>query len=313
MRKAIPIALFGALISQPAWAGTCETDYEVDNLFEDMGNTEAALRGLDHAGASVGAAKLVEGLDCLSDLLPAIMVGRVYRAIGGGLYVGGDPDVALMWLRTAAEIEPGFSYTPETMPDAHPVTKALKLAKMEIEDSEPVFVDKVFGDGSHFVDGLGVEQPMATLDRYHVYQRVLDGTESFVVEGNAFPDPAFQFAVVEMEVDTVEDEPEDEPERVISTATVIQHKKWPAERLALMGGGVAGLAASGVFYGLSAQSRGNFDTSTSVADMDQYMSSTNTFIIGSGISGAAGVGMLGFGVLFFVVDGDPRPTLDIRF
>lgn len=309
MRKAIPMALFSALLSQPAWAGTCETDYEVDNLFEDLGNTEAALRGFDHVGASESASQMVDGLDCLNDLLPAIMVGRVYRAIGGGLYVGGDPDAALMWLRTAAEVDPGFAYTPETMPDTHPVTKALKLAKMEIEDTEAVVVDQEFGDGSHFVDGLGIEQPMATIERYHVYQRILDSTETFVMVGNTFPDAAFEVAVVEM----VEEVIEEPPEEVISTATVIKQKKWPAERVLLVGGGVAGLAASGVFYGLSAQSRNNFDASSNVADMDQYMASTNTFIIGSGISGAAGVGMLGFGVLFFVVDGDPRPTLDIRF
>jgi hypothetical protein len=100
---------------------------------------------------------------------------------------------------------------------------------------------------------------------------------------------------------------------VIPDSKEIKPKQWPASRVFFVAAGGASLAASGALYGLSAVERSKFESAGTAADLDAHSAATNRYVIGSGVAGAAGVGMLGFGVLFFVVDGDPRPTLDIRF
>jgi hypothetical protein len=47
--------------------------------------------------------------------------------------------------------------------------------------------------------------------------------------------------------------------------------------------------------------------------MEKFRGTTNALVVSSGVTLAAGVGAVGFGALFFVIDGDPRPTFDIRF
>lgn len=294
-----------------ARAGECETPYTIDDLLTDLALTEGALRSGDNAGASENGSRLGQRLPCSDDILPGAMAARIYRAVGGGVFVGGDPDGGLLWLRTAAEIDPNFDYADADVPANHPVRSGLKLAKVEVMGTAPerTAEGQEFGLGKHFLDGRPIEVPEAGLERYHLYQRVLDQTYTFLVEGNAFPPEAFGA------VKPPEETPEEtvKPDITLPPPTVVKQKAWPAERVVLVTTGAASLAASGALYGLSAGSRSNFDASNTVSDMDKYQSSTNTLVIASGATGAAGVGLLGFGVLFFIVDGDPRPTLDFRF
>lgn len=308
------IALTSLLLAPMAQAQECDKSYSIDDLLTDLALTEAALRNADNVGAGEAAARLQAGLPCSDDLLPGVMVPRVYRALGAGIFVGGDPDSGLNWLRTAAELEPEFDYSAADVPADHPARSGLKLAKVEIMGTEPTPVANAddFGIGKHFLDGRAIETPSATLERNHVYQRLLDETYTFVIAGNEFPDQAFG-AVKQAEPQEV---PDDEPKTnqpQIPEAQVVTQVKWPAERVVLVAAGGASLVASGALYGLSAMSRGNFNDANSVPDIDKYQRSTNTFVVASGATGAAGVGMLGFGALFFVIDGDPRPTLDFRF
>ena len=88
---------------------------------------------------------------------------------------------------------------------------------------------------------------------------------------------------------------------------------WPASRVLLVAGGAVSLGASGALYGMSSSARANFDASNTTADMDQYQGAANTTFIGSGVAGVTGVSMIGVGLFFSAIDGDPRPTLDFRF
>lgn len=307
----VSTALTTTALTTTAQAGECESPYTIDDLLTDLAMTEGALRGGDNAGASENGTRLGERLPCSDDILPGAMAARIYRAIGGGVFVGGDPDGGLLWLRTAAELEPEFEYAAGDLPADHPVRSGLKLAKVEVMGTGPErMVDaQEFGIGKHFLDGRPIEVPEASVERNHLYQRVLDETYTFLVEGNAFPPEAFGA------VKPAEEVPDDPvvTDVKLPDAVVVKQKAWPAERVVLVSAGAASLAASGALYGLSAGTRANFDASNTVEDMDKYQSSTNTLVIASGATGAAGVGMLGFGVLFFIVDGDPRPTLDFRF
>ena len=214
-------------------------------------------------------------------------------------------------MRTAAGVDPTFVFGVEDVPEGHPVRSLWQLA-LDAENPEPVEIEgKSLSDGKHFVDGRRINYPVATLDRFHVYQRVEDGVHSWVIDGNDFPEVAFMGnepdKPVEPEVEEVQ------PIEDLMAATVVKQNAWPGERVALVVGGGSALVASGVLYGLSAGAHSNFQSSTTVADMDKYQGQANTFFVSSGVSAAAAAGALTFGALFFVIDGDPRPSLDIRF
>jgi hypothetical protein len=299
------------LATSAAHAADCDAVYDMDALFEDLATSEEALRTKNYVAASQTALAMRGQLDCLEQIMPVIIAGRVYRAMGAGLSLGGD-DAGEQWLLTAAEVDPTFEYGIEDVPEGHPA-RALWNAAVSESQPDPVELEgKTLADGKHFIDGRRVNFPVATEGRFHVYQWVSEGVHSWVIEGVAFPDEAFGGGVV------ASAEPEDSDERVdpmenLMAATVVKQKNWPGERVALVAGGSAAFVTSGLMYALSAGAHNNFSTSATVSDMDKYKSQANTLFVGSGISAAAGAGALTFGALFFVIDGDPRPTLDIRF
>ncbi len=300
------------LVAVPALAADsdCEQSYDMDALFTDLGESEEALRTKNYAASSVAATKMRDQLDCLEQIMPVIIAGRAYRAMGAGLTLGGDDDGEL-WMLTAAEVDPTFGYGVEDVPEGHPVRSLWKLAVSEVSGDPVEIEDKNLTEGKHFIDGKRINYPSATLDRFHVYQWVQDGVHSWVINGNEFPPEAFGEAVEAVVVQP--DLPPVNPIKDLMAANVVKQKSWPGERVAMVVGGSAALIGSGVMYGLSAGAHSNFESSTTVVDMDKYQGQANAFFVGSGVSAAAGVGALTFGALFFVIDGDPRPTLDFRF
>ena len=291
-------------------ASECEAPYDMDALFEDLAASEDALRAKNYAGASQAAAKMRDQLDCLEQIMPVIIAGRVYRSIGAGLTLGGDDD-GEKWMLTAAGVDPTFSFGIEDVPEGHPV-RSLWQTALDEGIVDPVELEgQNLADGKHFIDGRRVNFPVATQDCFHVYQWVQDGVHTWVIDGTAFPDEAFTGAV-----DTPDDVPTEDvvrPAENLMAATVVKQKIWPGERIALVAGGGVAVAASGLMYGLSAGANSKFGSSTTVAEMDKFKGQANTLFVGSGVSAVAGGGALSFGALFFVIDGDPRPTLDFRF
>lgn len=314
MHRLVAIAL-AAVAPSLAQAAECEAPYDFDSLLNDLGAAEAGLRAMDYAAAMQAAAAMREGLPCLDQVMPIIVAPRALRAIAAGLYVGGEPEEAAKWFRTAAALDPRFDYGSQDLPANHPIVRAWAAAKADPAGA-PEAAGITLGEGSHWLDGKPLEAPAATPDAMHVYQYQTDRVRTWVIEGPSFPREATGW----------EPEPEPPPTPIVAAVqdqtpappvipppTEVGARAWPAERVAMVGGGLAALAGSGVLYALSADARGRFDRADSVAELDVWRNRTNAYAIGSGATLVAGASALGFGALFFVIDGDPRPTLDLRF
>lgn len=314
MHRLAAIALF-ATLPVTAQAGTCESPYDFDTLLNDLGAAEAGLRAMDYAAAMQSAQAMRDGLPCLDQVLPIIIAPRALRAIAAGLYVGGEPEEAARWFRSALELDPGFDYAKQGLPTNHPIVRAWGSVRSEAAQEAVVAEDLELGEGKHWLDGKPLETPAATPEAMHVYQYQTDAVRTWVIEGNAFPREATGWL------------PEPEPAPITAVVlesgqptlpslpppSEIRARAWPTERVALVGGGIAALAGSGVLYALSADARGRFDSANTQSDLDHWRSQTNAYAVGSGATFVAGASALGLGALFFLIDGDPRPSLDLRF
>lgn len=168
----------------------CPAPYTLDALLGHLVAVETGLRDGDAASAHAAAASLEAGLPCLAELLPPLIAGRAYRAVGGGQIVAGDPHAArgAAWLRAAAELEPTFDYGLQDLPAEHPVRDAYRAARAAADVPETV-LDRDFASGAaHFLDGRRLDAPRARPDRPHLLQRDDGATITWLVEGAAFPD-----------------------------------------------------------------------------------------------------------------------------
>ena len=299
-----------------AEADECEATYGLDALADDMGAVESAVISDDAASAEAAARKLEGGLPCLDAPLPRVIAGRAYRAMATGLW-GADEALANSWYRTAAAVDPGFVYTLEDLPrDDHPAFEAWRQALDAAEGVEPEVVEKhVWASGRFTVDGRRLNWPAAEPGMPHVLQQNHDDVvTTWIVDGTDFPAAALiADASVGQPVATVGGTGLASSVAPTVTVNKVESNNWPAERIALVGGGTAALAAGGLLYGLAWDKRGQFDQSSTRADTERLAASTNTLTVAGTATLAAGAGTVGFGILFFIVDGDPRPTLDLRF
>lgn len=311
MHRLVAVALVAAL---PSWAeaAECEAPYDFDTLLNDLGAAEAGLRAMDYAAAMTSATAMRDGLPCLDQVAPIIVVPRALRAIAAGLYVGGEPEEAAKWFRTAAALDPKFDYGAQDLPANHPIVRAWKAAKADPAGA-PEAADITLGEGTHWLDGKPLEAPAAAPGAMHVYQYQTDRVRTWVIEGPAFPREATGWQPAPPPVAVVTQQAVEPTTPALPPPVQVGPRKWPAERVALVGGGLAALAGSGVLYALSADARGHFDAASSVPELERWRNQTNAYAVGSGATLVAGASALGFGVLFFMVDGDPRPTLDLRF
>ena len=132
--------LAGVLIVPGTALAQCPTAYTIDSLLTDLTTIESSLRSGDDAGAAAVAVTMEKGLPCLNELIPVMIVGRAYRAVGAGKAAGGDEDGGKMWFRTATEIEQSFDYGIEDLPVDHPVRGVYAAAKLE-SSGEVVVMD----------------------------------------------------------------------------------------------------------------------------------------------------------------------------
>jgi len=311
------LALVLHALAPAASAAECADEYGLDALADDMGEVESAVIKGDADAAESSARRLEAGLACLGAPLPRVVAGRAYRAMATGL-IDVDPELAAAWYQTAAVVDGGFVYTLEDLPaDDHPAFEAWRVALDATEGvEEEVVQDHVWASGQFTVDGRRLSWPAAEPGMPHVVQRSLDDVvTTWVIDGVDFPEEALiADAAVGRPAAPREGDVTPGAGRVPTvTVSKVESNNWPPERVALVGGGSAVLAAGGVLYGLAWTKRGQFDTSTIRADTERLAAGTNTLTIASTAALAAGAGTVGFGILFFIVDGDPRPTLDLRF
>jgi hypothetical protein len=331
MRRLCLVPLLLTAISAPAWAqdpppadaGACAAPVMSDKLLGDMSTVEAFLRNGDNDAAAKATKDLRGDLDCLGEVLPTPMIySRVYRAIGAGLYVGGDLQGAQDWFATAVSVEPTYQYGTEDLPPNHPALSVYQeQARLGTDPPAPV-EGKTFGEGDHYVDGKKVSAPAAVPMLPHLVQlKAADGTaQSWVIVGNDFPDAAMGSAAVaavdENGKTPKEPKPPKEPkagDTVVTDPDAVTTigRNRPIEKTPLMIGGALIVAGAGGIYYLAYDSRSAFDDAKLKPDVDTFRKKTNTLFVISCATLAVGAGTATWGIV--VADGTVLPAVSLRF
>ncbi len=198
--RSFALVITGLSLSSSAFAADCAAPYTTDALIGDLSKVEAAMREYDDASAASAGITLRDGLGCLDEVLPALIAARAYRAVGAGLYSGGEGEQANKWFATSLELEPTWTYGLQDIPEGHPLRQDFEDLKRAMEGNEPAPVEgKVFVEGSHYLDGRKISSPKARTERFHVYQVDSGSVSSHIIEGNAFPAEQLEAGKVESE------------------------------------------------------------------------------------------------------------------
>jgi len=178
-------------------SAACAEPYTLDGMAEDLASTEQGLRAGDADGASAGAQRLLAGLVCLDSPLNSTLSAWVYRSMGAGLAAGEMQEKAQAWMRTAVEIDPGYVFGVDEMPQDHPGRQAWESASGPAP--EPSVLGEVeLTEGTWKLDGRRLDGPAATPDRPHLLQRELDGSwEGWILDGDGFPAESLRQAKAE--------------------------------------------------------------------------------------------------------------------
>ncbi len=329
MRAPLALSVVAALVSPAAHAADCAAPYAVDQLLADLVAIEGHLRSGDDTSASTAATSLESGLACMNEVLPRMIVGRAYRAVGAGLVAGGNAERGTTWLRTAAEIEQSFEYGIEDLPPDHPVRDAYANAKLSSSGDELAVAGATFGAGTAWLDGRKIEAPEARVERPHLFQLDDGGVKTWIIDGNAFP--ASVLAAVadagggaddgkapkeKKEKVPKEKAPKDPKVAKSSTAmnpdgTLQVKRQRPWEKTPLMiGGATLGAVAGGVYY-LSSVKRREFNDATTLRQIQDLQPQVNRLVVVSAAVFAVGTGTLTWGVI--LDGGAPVPAVRVRF
>lgn len=318
------------LIALVSTSFACEGVYTSDQLFEDLTAIGEGMK-LEGGGEMTQAGTRMEaGIACMAEPLTPNLYASVYRSLAVYQFNAGNADKAALWFRTAREIEPTYAFDADAMDLGSALYKTYEAAR-QYEGAEHVAMDGVrlvVPAGSKvLVDGRAVEEPSATLDRYHMIQQVgSDGMvrASWLIEGNSYPDRLVEEAtmasneVKETETKAKAEEKEKRRKKdaevlaggyTTDEVTTIQRERPPL-KTPLIVVGAAGLAAGAGIYAASFSARGQFDEASTVAELDAARTLTNTLVMASGGVAVVGLGLGGFGM---ILDGGAGVGLHGRF
>jgi hypothetical protein len=319
-------ALLSLLLAPTAAAEDCAAPYNVDAMLGDLVAVETFLRNSDDANAGKAAEVLANGLNCMNELLPRMIVGRTLRAVGAGLVAGGSADAGEDWLRTAAVLDQSFDFGIEDLPVEHPIREVYANAK-RTATTEPVVVEgRSLVEGTHWLDGKEITEPAARIDQWHILQQDAgSGLRSWVIEGNRFPDEVLRTteAVAQTKKKPKEPKPDkvkagpttalaDKPPPIDPNKKVVGVRDRPWEKSPLMAAGGALTAGAGVVYYMSYRSRQAFDEEQrSRPNLDRAYRSTNQLVIATYAVLAVGAGTFTWGA---ILDGGTTiPAVRVRF
>ncbi len=317
---AAAVSLLG---SAPAFAD-CAAPYTSDNVLEDLGNVESFLLNANNDAASAAAKGMQSKIGCLTEVLPPIILGRAYRGMGAGLYVGGDLTRSKDWFATAISIDPTFEYGTQDLPADHPVLSIYSDVKRVGLDPVVTVEGKSFVPGVHYLDGKKIVTPAAAPAMPHLYQKQVDGNVStWLIEGEYFPDNVLNNGGSSASASGTapaggKDPKAGKPPKGGTVAAVTPPKvttitrKRPPEKTPLMIGGVVVVGGAGAIYFLAMGARADFEGAKTLADVDKFKKTTNTMVVASSAVLAVGVGTLSWGL---IVDdhGTPLPAVNFRF
>ena len=308
----------------------CEGVYTADQLFEDLTGVGEGMKAEGGGEMAQAGARMEAGLPCMAEPLNPSLYASVYRSLGVYHFNEGHADKAALWFRSAREIEPTYEYDADSMDLGSALYKTYEAARA-FEGAELVAVEGVrlvVPAGSKiYLDGKVVEEPAATLDRYHVLQQVgSDGMvrASWLIEGNAFPSRLVEEATMASNEAKEEKEKEKEKEKesrrkkddevlaggYTTDEVVTIQRERPPLKTPLIVVGAAGLAAGAGIYAASFSARGQFDEASTVAELDAARTLTNTLVLASGGVAVVGLGVGGFGM---ILDGGAGVGITGRF
>lgn len=308
-------ALTGAVAVLPAHAqdATCTEAYPSGEMVLDLQEIEQAIIDQDGEAAIANVSTITGNLPCIEQKLPRSFMGRVYRGIAGGYYVGGDRKTSEAWFRTAIEIDGSYRYGLEDLPGDHPL-RTVYSSMLQADGVEPVRLDdRVFKrEGSWFLDGRLVEAPAARPGRPHLLQLETPegGVETWFFQGTGFPQELLE------EKRVSDGRKKDKTKKKRTRFDVEVHemgqearevgRSAPPEQVPLLvGGGTLIAGAVAMTFG-SYLSQRNFTTIRgSETDLRKAQQGTNRLAVGAVAMAAVGAGALTYGI---IIDDGGRPT-----
>ena len=324
------IALLALYLAPGTAQAACQGTYTADQLFEDLQGVNDGMTGEDKTAIEPAGRRLKAGIVCVAEPIPGPLYASIFRSVGVYEFYQGNADEAALWFRSAREIEPTYAWDITAVEQGSALDKTYAAAR-SYEGAEEVLVEEVqlvFPSGSMLtIDGRPLEQPQATLDRYHIVQQVAqDGTvrASWIVQGNSFPDRLLEPITLTLneEKDAKEEQKREEKEKrrrkdpevlaggyTSDEVVTIQSERSPLRRPLIAAGAVGVAGAAGV-YAASYGARQSFEAATTVDELDAAKTLTNSLVIAS--AGVAAVG-LGVGVFGFMVDGQPHVGMTVEF
>ena len=305
----------------------CVVTYTPGQLTEDMSAMTEALRKLDEATFKRIGQQMEVSLPCVGRKLPPRVYASAYRYIGTHYYLNRDRAAANRWFLTALELDPTFEWDINDLEPGHPLRVAFDSQReLAAIDPEPVSGKQLLipAGSTLFLDGRPLTEASVTPGRPHLFQVIseADGSlrKSFVIDGNAIPEAFLQDEIVES---VVQEEPEkknnrrkgrnaDEEGEIAygDTRVVYVDRVRPQVKTPLMIAGGAGMVVAGGLYAASYASYMQFERSSTTDDLLYYQSLTNTLVIASGVTAAAGIGVGYAGVM---MGGKPGVFIGGRF
>lgn len=303
----LSLALPAAFLSVPAQAQTaaCEGTYGSDQLVLDVQALETAVVDQSEDKAIAAAVDIRKNLPCSDQRLPLGFLGRVYRGLAGGYYVGGDRKTAEAWFRTALEVDRTFRYGVEDLPGDHPL-RTVYASMLQAEEVEPIAVTgKAFPKGGEwYLDGRRIEAPTARPGRPHVLQREYEGeVQTWLIQGNDFPATALIDGKNVAEEDGKRRRRKKERTKYdvdvhqMGQGATLVERSQPPEQIPLIVAGTTLIAAS---IGLTAGSYVSKRNFTTIEDSEEALAksqqTTNRLALGAMIAAGLGAGSLTYGI-----------------
>jgi len=297
----VSLALTGQALAAD---GVCEGTYASDQLVLDVQELEQAVVDQDDKAAISTAIRVRNNLSCVEQRLPLGFLGRVYRGLAGGYYVGGDRKTAESWYRTALEIDRTFRYGVEDLPGDHPL-RMVYASMLQADEEDPIPVTgKAFQDGGEwFLDGRRLEAPTARPGRPHVLQRDYQGdVQTWLIDGNGFPAEALVDGKNVAEDSRRRRRKRDRSKYDVDVhqmgqGAVLVDRSQPPEQIPLIVAGSTLIAAS---IGLTAGSYVSKRNFTTIEDSEEALArsqqTTNRLALGAFAAAALGAGSLTYGI-----------------
>lgn len=301
------------LVPSHAGAAECSGPYASDQLVLDVQKLESAVVDQDKNDSIASATRIQGNLPCVEQKLPLGFLGRVYRGLAGGFYVGGDTETAESWYRTALELDRTYRYGLEDLPSDHPL-RAVYASLVQAAEEDPIATSgKAFGPaGDWFLDGRRVDGPSARPGRPHLLQLETDSqVRTWLLDGEIFPNEILVEGKNVAENGKKRRRKKDRTKYDVDVfemgqGAVLVDRSRPPEQIPLIAAGGGLLVTSIVLYAGSAVSRSNFNDITDTEDnLRRSQQTTNRLVLAALGTAALGAGSLTYGI---VIDDGGNPV-----